>query len=74
MNNQISKSRGPGVYIPPPLFYVLIFIAALKRQNKLIDAQPIVREGVVLKKTDGGWTEKDIVTENETGFVYQAKK
>jgi protein-S-isoprenylcysteine O-methyltransferase Ste14 len=28
MNNEINKSKGPGVYIPPPLFYILIFIAA----------------------------------------------
>ncbi|HEY6062791.1 MAG TPA: isoprenylcysteine carboxylmethyltransferase family protein [Chitinophagaceae bacterium] len=29
MNNQASTSKGPGVFIPPPLFYVLIFIAAI---------------------------------------------
>jgi len=29
MNNQASTSKGPGVFIPPPLFYVLIFIAAV---------------------------------------------
>ena len=29
MNNQVSTSKGPGVFIPPPLFYVLIFIAAV---------------------------------------------
>ena len=29
MNNQINRSKGPGVYIPPPLFYVLIFVASL---------------------------------------------
>jgi protein-S-isoprenylcysteine O-methyltransferase Ste14 len=41
MNNEISKSRGPGVYIPPPLFYVLIFIAALRIQ-KIIPISDIV--------------------------------
>ncbi len=33
MNNGIDKSKGPGVYIPPPLFYVLIFIAAVRIQK-----------------------------------------
>jgi hypothetical protein len=42
------------------------YINVLKSQNKLVAAQPIVREGVVLKKTDSGWTEKDIVTDKET--------
>jgi protein-S-isoprenylcysteine O-methyltransferase Ste14 len=35
MNNQINKSKGPGVYIPPPLFYILIFIAAVFIQKKI---------------------------------------
>jgi protein-S-isoprenylcysteine O-methyltransferase Ste14 len=29
MSKQIDKSKGPGVYIPPPLLYVLIFITAV---------------------------------------------
>lgn len=33
MNHEIDKSKGPGVYIPPPLIYVLIFIAALRIQK-----------------------------------------
>lgn len=33
MINKIDKSKGPGVYIPPPLFYVLIFIAAVLIQQ-----------------------------------------
>ena len=33
MNNQINKSKGPEVYIPPPLFYVLIFITAVYIQK-----------------------------------------
>jgi hypothetical protein len=43
-----------------------IYIGILKNENKLIAAQPIVREGVVLKKTDSGWTEKDITTDKES--------
>jgi protein-S-isoprenylcysteine O-methyltransferase Ste14 len=35
MNNQINKSKGPGVYIPPPLFYVLIFIVAIFIQKRI---------------------------------------
>ncbi len=35
MDNQINKSKGPGVYIPPLLFYVLIFIAAVFIQKRI---------------------------------------
>jgi protein-S-isoprenylcysteine O-methyltransferase Ste14 len=35
MNIQINKSKGPGVYIPPPLFYVLIFIASVLIQKQI---------------------------------------
>ena len=31
-----SKKDSPGVYIPPPLFYVLIFLAALFIQKKVL--------------------------------------
>ena len=34
MNSQINKSKGPGVYIPPPLLYVLIFLASVFIQKK----------------------------------------
>jgi hypothetical protein len=46
------------------------YIGNLKSENKLIAAQPIVREGVVLKKTDSGWSEKEIVTDKETQVGY----
>jgi len=46
------------------------YINFLKSENKLIAAQPIVREGIVLKKTDNGWTEKDITSEKETEVGY----
>jgi hypothetical protein len=46
------------------------YIGKLKNENKLIAAQPIVREGVVLKKTDNGWTEKDVATDKETQVGY----
>ena len=35
MNAQINTSKGPGVYIPPPLFYVLIFMASVFIQKKV---------------------------------------
>lgn len=47
-----------------------IYIGNLKSENKLIAAQPIVRERVVLKKTDNGWSEKDIATDMETQVGY----
>ena len=46
------------------------YIGMLKSENKLIAAQPIVREGVVLKKTVSGWSEKDVVTDKETQVGY----
>ncbi|MEZ5026167.1 MAG: isoprenylcysteine carboxylmethyltransferase family protein [Chitinophagales bacterium] len=33
MKNEIDKSKGPGVYIPPPLFYVLTFVASVFAQK-----------------------------------------
>jgi len=35
MINQASTSKGPGVFIPPPLFYILIFTAAVFIQRVL---------------------------------------
>lgn len=35
MSTNINLSKGPGVYIPPPLFYVLSFIAAFVIQKKI---------------------------------------
>jgi hypothetical protein len=46
------------------------YIGKLKDQHKLLAAQPIVREGVVLKKTGNGWTEKDINSDKETQVGY----
>lgn len=47
-----------------------VYIGKLKSENKLIAAQPIIREGVVLKKTNEGWTERDITTNKETQVGY----
>ncbi|HMU82395.1 MAG TPA: YciI family protein [Leptospiraceae bacterium] len=46
------------------------YIGTLKSKNALLAAQPIVREGVVLKKTEGGWNEKDIAADQETQVGY----
>jgi protein-S-isoprenylcysteine O-methyltransferase Ste14 len=50
----MSTSKGPGVFIPPPLFYVLIFIAAVFIQkiipisDKLFHSSAIKVVGVIL--------------------------
>ena len=35
MTRQIDKSKGPGVYIPPPLLYVAVFVGAVFIQKRL---------------------------------------
>ncbi|MEP6793389.1 MAG: isoprenylcysteine carboxylmethyltransferase family protein [Saprospiraceae bacterium] len=35
MSTQINTSKGPGVYIPPPLFYVLTFLASVFVQKRI---------------------------------------
>ncbi len=47
-----------------------VYIGKLKSENKLIDAQPIVREGVVIRKSADSWTEKDISADRETHVGY----
>src|SRR5450432_2952733 len=47
-----------------------IYIGKLKAENKLIAAQPIVREGVLIKKMEVGWLEKNIETDTETQVGY----
>lgn len=46
------------------------YIAILKRESKLIAAQPIVREGVLLRKSENGWIETDIASDPETQVGY----
>src|ERR1043166_3259750 len=47
-----------------------VYINKLKSENKLIAAQPIVREGVVIRKSGNGWTEKNILADKETQEGY----
>lgn len=46
------------------------YINLLKKENKLVAAQPIVREGVIVKKSGGDWNAKDISLETETHVGY----
>ncbi len=46
------------------------YIADLKAQNKLIAAQPIVREELVLKREGEGWSERNVQTDMETQVGY----
>jgi protein-S-isoprenylcysteine O-methyltransferase Ste14 len=54
MDNEINISKGPGVYIPPPLLYAFIFLAAVFIQKKIpitdlvFHSQPIKITGIVL--------------------------
>src|SRR5436190_8517257 len=47
-----------------------VYINDLKSQNKLIAAQPIVREGVVITKFNNAWIEKDIAEDKDAQVGY----
>jgi len=47
VNNHPDKSKGPGVCIPPPLFYVLTFLAALFIQKKLPLSDAFFRTSII---------------------------
>jgi hypothetical protein len=47
-----------------------LYIGELKSKNKLIAAQPIVREGVVIKRSGNGWIEKDIAADTDVQVGY----
>jgi len=46
------------------------YIDKLKSENKLIPAQPLIREGLVIKKMDKGWNEKNITGDSEVHVGY----
>jgi hypothetical protein len=46
------------------------YIGILKKENKLIAAQPLIREGVVIKKAGTGWIEKNIISDSEVQAGY----
>lgn len=47
-----------------------IYIGKLKSENKLIAAQPLIREGVVINKANNDWIEKNISTDKEVQVGY----
>ncbi len=47
-----------------------VYIGKLQSEGKLIAAQPIVREGVVIKKSADHWIETDITGDSETQVGY----
>ncbi|MBS1689771.1 MAG: hypothetical protein JSS96_13670 [Bacteroidetes bacterium] len=46
------------------------YIDVLKAENKLIAAQPLVREGVVITQTESGWNEVALNAGNEVQVGY----
>lgn len=46
------------------------YIAVLKAENKLIAAQPLIREGVVVSQMDSGWKEVALNASNEVQVGY----
>jgi hypothetical protein len=47
-----------------------VYIGILKSEDRLIAAQPIVREGVVISKVNNEWVEKDISTDKQVQVGY----
>ncbi|WP_268849396.1 YciI family protein [Flavobacterium aestivum] len=46
------------------------YIGILKNKNRLIAAQPLIREGVVISKTNEEWEEKNIEKDTEVQVGY----
>lgn len=47
-----------------------VYINALKKENKLIAAQPLIREGVIISKAANNWNEKNISYDKEIQVGY----
>jgi hypothetical protein len=47
-----------------------VYIGKLKSENKLIAAQPLIREGIVINKANNEWAEKNISTDKEVQVGY----
>jgi hypothetical protein len=47
-----------------------VYIGVLKKQNKLIAAQPLIREGIVISKKGNEWMEKNISDDQEAQVGY----
>jgi hypothetical protein len=46
------------------------YIRILQSENKLISAQPIVREGVVISKSGSDWAQRDIANDTQVQVGY----
>jgi hypothetical protein len=46
------------------------YIGKLKNENKLIAAQPLVREGTIIAKQGNGWDKKDLGLDREVQVGY----
>ncbi len=46
------------------------YIAVLKKENRLIAAQPLIREGMIISKDIRGWMEKVLVPDAEVQVGY----
>jgi hypothetical protein len=46
------------------------YIAVLKKENRLIAAQPLIREGMTISKDDKGWMEKMLIADAEVQVGY----
>jgi hypothetical protein len=46
------------------------YIGHLKKENRLIAAQPVLNEGKMLRKSNDGWIEADVATDEEVYVGY----
>lgn len=47
-----------------------VYIEKLKSENKLLSAQPLIREGVVISRKRQNWHERDISSDTEVQVGY----
>jgi len=47
-----------------------VYILDLRKQEKLISAQPLIREGIILSGKNGDWKEEDINENDEVQVGY----
>jgi len=47
-----------------------VYILDLRKQEKLISAQPLIREGIILSEKNGDWKEEDINENDEVQVGY----
>ena len=47
-----------------------VYINNLKKENKLIEAQPLVREGTIISRTNDRWNDKSFNESNEVLVGY----